>query len=75
MTLISFDDAVTASNLNPNQKVAVFYADGHYANRDAVARQCPNAKLFGITVFGEVGFGIFAADSETGDLDVPQTLA
>lgn len=75
MTLISFDDAVTASNLNSNQKVAVFYADGHYANRLAVARQCPNAKLYGITVWGQTGPGIFACDSETGDMDVPQTLA
>lgn len=72
--LISFEDAVTASNLDPNQKYAVYYADGRYANRAAVAAQCPQAKLFGITVGGLTGPTIFACDSETGDLDVPQTL-
>lgn len=73
--LISFEDAVTASNLDPRQTHAVFYADGAYANRAAVAKACPHAKLYGITVRGQTGTGIFAADSETGDLTVPQTIA
>lgn len=75
MALISFQDAVTAANLDPNQTHAVYYTDGRYANRSAVAARCPNAKLYGITVFGETGVGIFACDSEIGDLDVPQTIA
>lgn len=74
MALISFQDAVNASNLNPNQLYAVYYADGRYANRTAVAQRCPHAKLFGITVGGLTGPAIFACDSETGDLDVPSTL-
>lgn len=71
--LINFADAVTASNLDPNQTHAVYYADGAYANRTAVANRCPHAKLFGITVGGLTGSSIFACDSETGDLTVPQT--
>jgi hypothetical protein len=72
--LISFQDAVTASNLDPSQKFAVYYADGRYANRTAVAQRCPHAKLFGITVGGLTGKTIFACDSETGDLTVPSTI-
>lgn len=70
--LINFDDAVTASNLNPAQEFAVYYCDGLYANRAAVAARCPKAKLFGITVFGRTGKGIFACDCETGDLTPAQ---
>jgi len=73
--LIDFQDAVTATNLDPNQTHAVYYADGRFANRQAVAAQCPKAKLFGITVSGLTGQGIFACDSETGDMDVPSTVA
>lgn len=72
--LIDFQDATNASNLNPNQKYAVFYVDGRFANRAAVAARCPHAKLYGITVLGATGPGIFAADSETGDLSVASTL-
>jgi hypothetical protein len=76
MKLISFEDAVTATNLDPNQTHAVYYADGRFANRDAVARQCPHAKLYGITVTGLLtGPGVFAVDSETGDVPVDRTLA
>lgn len=70
MSLISFDDAVTAANLNPKQKYAVFYIDGRFANRAAVAARCPQAKLFGITVRGLTGHGVFACDCEAGDLTV-----
>lgn len=73
--LIDFQDAVTAANLDPNQKHAVFYADGPFANRTAVAAHCPQAKLYGITTWGQTGQGIFACDSETLDLTVPQTIA
>jgi hypothetical protein len=73
--LIDFADAVTASNLDPNQTHAVYYVDGRFANRDAVAAQCPHAKLYGITVFGATGPGIFAADSETGDMTVDEVVA
>lgn len=75
MTLISFEDAVTAGNLNPNQSHAVFYIDGVFANRDAVARRCPKAKLYGITVFGRLGRDVFACDCERGDMTVAQTVA
>lgn len=75
MTLISFEDAVTASNLNPDQLYAVFYCDGIYANEAAVRARCPRAKLFAITVFGKTGNGIFACDCETGDLTVAQAIA
>jgi hypothetical protein len=75
MTLIDFQDAVTARNLDPNQAHAVYYADGLYANHTAVAARCPHAKLYGITVFGRLGKDIFACDCETGDLTVPQAVA
>lgn len=72
--LINFQDAVTASNLDPNAKYAVYYVDGRFANYSAVRARCPHAKLFGITTTGRTGPGVFAADSETGDLTVAQTL-
>lgn len=75
MTLISFEDAVTARNLNPDQRYAVFYIDGRFANRAAVAARCPHAKLFGITVFGRIGRDVFACDCEQGDLTVAQAAA
>jgi hypothetical protein len=75
MSNIFFQDAVTASNLPSNATHAVYYADGTYANRSAVAARCPHAKLYGITVWGQTGPGIFACDSETGDMDVAQTVA
>jgi hypothetical protein len=75
LPLISFDDAVTAANLNPNQRFAVYYADGRFANHWAVAKRCPRAKLYGITVRGLTGKGIFACDCESGDLTVAQALA
>lgn len=67
--LISFEDAVNASVLDPNATHAVFYMDGNYANRDAVAARCPHARLYAITVRGATGHGIFALDSENGDVD------
>jgi hypothetical protein len=70
--LISFKDAVNAAALDPNAKVAVFYADGLYANRAEVAARCPHAALYGITVHGLTGPGIFACDCEAGDLTVGQ---
>jgi hypothetical protein len=75
LSLISFDDAVTAANLNPNQLFAVYYADGRFANHTAVAARCPRARLYGITVHGLTGKGIFAADCESGDLTPAQAEA
>lgn len=73
--LIEFQDAVTASNLDPGQSHAVYYMDGSFANRDAVAAQCPHALLFGITVFGMTGHEVFACDSEAGDMGIDQTVS
>lgn len=73
--LISFSDAVNASVLNPNATHAVFYMDGSFTNFAAVRAQCPHAKLYAITVRGATGKGIFACDSENGDLTIPQTEA
>lgn len=73
--LISFDDAVTAANLDRRQQYAVFYCDGRFANREAVAARCPHAKLFGITVFGRLGHDVFACDCERGDLTPAQAEA
>jgi hypothetical protein len=75
MGLISFEDAVTGRNLDPNQTHAVYYCDGAFANRTAVAKQCPHAKLYGITVFGRLGKDVFACDCELGDLTVAQAVA
>ena len=71
--LIDFKDAVNAENLDPSATVAVYYADGPEANEAAVRARCPHARLFGITTLGQTGKGIFACDSETGDLTVAQT--
>jgi len=73
--LISFQDAVTASNLNPNQLYAVYYIDGIFANRARVAARCPKAKLFGITVSGRTGADVFACDCEPGDLSAAEAEA
>ena len=67
--LIDFKDAVTGANLDPTQTHAVYYMDGHFANRAAVAARCPHAKLYGITVTGLTGKDVFALDSENGDID------
>lgn len=75
LSQIVFQDAVTAKNLNPNQTHAVFYADGRYANHWAVAQACPHAKLYGITVTGLTGPGVFACDCEPGDLTPAQAEA
>lgn len=72
--LISFKDAVNAAVLDPAATVAVFYCDGRYENRASVAARCPHAKLYAITVRGATGPGIFACDSETGDLTIAQTV-
>jgi hypothetical protein len=71
--LINFKDAVDASALDPAATVAVFYCDGRWPNRVQVAARCPHAKLYAITVLGATGHGIFACDSETGDLPIAQT--
>lgn len=71
--LINFQDAVDASVLDPNATHAVYYMDGHFQNEQAVRARCPHAKLYAITVRGATGHGVFACDSETGDLDIPQT--
>lgn len=71
--LINFKDAVDASVLDPNATHAVYYIDGRYANEAAVRARCPHAKLHAITVMGATGKDIFACDSETGDLTIPQT--
>ena len=75
MTLIDFQDAVTAKNLDPNAKYGVYYVDGRFANHWAVQKQCPHAKLFGITVFGALGKDVFACDCESGDLTPSQAEA
>jgi hypothetical protein len=75
MTLIDFEDAVTAGNLNPNSQYGVYYADGAFANLTAVRARLPHAKLYGITVFGRLGPDVFACDCERGDMSVPQAEA
>lgn len=80
-SLINFKDAVNASVLDPGATHAVFYMDGGFPNRSAVATRCPHAKLYAITTRGATGHGIFALDSENGDIDTgarghfPQTEA
>lgn len=68
MTLIAFDDAVTASNLPDNQEYGVFYVDGLYANYAAVRARLPHANLFGITCLGETGWKATYIDVERGNL-------
>lgn len=75
MLLIDFKDAVNASVLDPGASHAVFYCDGSFQNEAQVRAQCPHARLYAITVFGRTGPGIFACDSETGDMNVDQTVA
>lgn len=67
--LISFKDAVNANGLDQNATDAVYYCDGLYANEAAVRARCPRARLHAITVRGATGKGIFALDSENGDID------
>jgi hypothetical protein len=67
--LISFKDAVNASALDPAATHAVFYMDGSFTNFAAVRARCPHAKLYAITTRGATGKGIFALDSENGDVD------
>lgn len=70
-----FDDAVNAGALSPEQAVCIFYGDGQYANRSAVAARCPNAKLFGVTTSpgtpAQIGLPI--CDSETFDWTISET--
>jgi hypothetical protein len=73
--LIDFRDAVNAAVLDPAATDAVYYLDGRYANRAAVAARCPHARLHAITVRGATGKHIFACDSENGDLTIPETEA
>ena len=73
--LINFKDAVNASVLDPNATVAVFYCDGLFENEAAVRARCPHARLYAITTQGATGKGIFACDSETGDLTIAETVA
>jgi hypothetical protein len=75
MPNLLFKDAVNPAGLDPNAEYAVYYMDGIYENEAAVRRQCPKAKLFAITTKGATGKGVFACDSETGDMSVPQTVA
>ena len=75
MLLINFKDAVNASVLDPGATHAVFYCDGAFENEAAVRARCPHAKLYAITTQGRTGHGIFACDSETGDLTIAQTEA
>lgn len=75
MSLIFFDDSVSAGALPATLKYGVFYVDGRFANYAAVRARLPHAALFGITVFGKTGKGIFACDCETGDLTVAQAVA
>lgn len=67
--LINFKDAVNAAVLDPNATHAVFYMDGDFENEGAVRERCPHAKLYAITTRGATGHGIFALDSENGDID------
>lgn len=74
MTVISFDDAVTAGNL-PGQRYSVYYADGRYANETAVRAREPQGKLYGITVHGLTGPKIAICDCESGDMSVAEAVA
>jgi hypothetical protein len=73
--LIDFKDAVNAGVLDPGATNAVYYMDGRYANRAAVAARCPHAILHAITVRGATGPHVFACDSEAGDLTIQETEA
>lgn len=73
LVVIRTKDAVTAANLDPTALFGFYYADGAFANKAAVRARCPNAKLIGITVIGQVGPEFEECDSETGDLPIPQT--
>jgi hypothetical protein len=75
MSTLYFEDAVTAGNLDPKQKNAVYYADGMFANRVPVADHCRDAKLYAITVRGLTGHLVFACDCEKGDLTPAQAEA
>src|ERR1700735_2527065 len=66
------EDAVTAGNLPANLGYTFAYIDGAFANFDAVRIHCPNAKIQTITT-GTGDADII--DSETGDADVPATIA
>lgn len=74
MSTLFFEDAVTAANLPSNQAHAVYYVDGLFQNHLAVARQCPHAHLYGITVHGLTGPEIVACDCEKGDLTPAQAV-
>jgi hypothetical protein len=79
--LINFKDAVNANALDPKALDAVYYMDGAFQNEAAVHARCPLAALYAITVRGATGKGVFALDSENGDIDTgargnfPQTEA
>lgn len=68
MSLIRFQDAVTAGNIELPEQYGVYYMDGLFANHGAVSARLPRAKLFAITVRGATGPNIFACDCEVGDL-------
>jgi hypothetical protein len=72
---ITFQDAVNAAALDPDQKHAVFYADGNWPNEAAVRARCPHAELFAITVRGATGHEYFCVDCETGDVSVAGAIA
>jgi hypothetical protein len=65
-------DAVSAVNLDPAARYGFYYADGPFANLDAVRARCPHALLQSITVLGGDADN---CDSETGDLPIAQTIA
>lgn len=72
LIVIRAQDAVTAGNLPTEALFGFYYVDGRFANEAAVRARCPRAKLQSITVFGG---DADICDSETGDLDIPRTLA
>lgn len=75
MSLVRFQDAVTAANIELPEQYGLYYMDGLFANHTAVAARLPHAKLFAITVRGATGPSVFACDCEVGDLTPAQAEA
>jgi hypothetical protein len=64
---IQFDDATEANALPLGQSVAVYYADGPFANETAVRERLPHAQLHGLTTKGEHSTKIAGVDCEKWD--------
>jgi hypothetical protein len=72
---ITFDDSVNALALPQKQDHAVYYADGHYANFEAVKARLPHSDYHGITVEGVRSTKIACVDCETGDVTPEAAIA